>query len=139
MAMVFQRDTDLLGLAVQHYEAAVNLRSDAGWMVKNLGQAYAALGRWNDAAEAYQKGLARAPGDATLLNDIRIAWEHLGSYERAVESYRAAILANPYSGQAHNNLGQLLWKFGRLDEAIDEFRQAIGVQPVLAVAATIWD
>ena len=135
IAMVFQHDADLLRLAVQHYETAVSLQGDAAWMVRNLGQGYAAMGRWDDAVRTYEKALELLPRDAALLSDAGVAWEHLGRHDRAVESYHAAIAADSGFAQAHNNLGYLLWKMGHVDDAIAAFRQAIGEQPTLAVAA----
>jgi tetratricopeptide (TPR) repeat protein len=134
IAMVFQHDTDLLRLAVQQYETAVALRPDATWMVKNLAQAYGAMGRWNDAVDVYLKALEQTPRDPALLSDIGEAWERLGRRDRAVESYRAAVGENPQFGRAHNHLGSLLWKMGQLDEAIGAFRRAVGAQPDLAAA-----
>ncbi len=134
IAMVFQQDSDLLRLAIQHYETAVALKGDAAWMAKNLGQAYAAMGRWDDALERYQTALKHWSHDAALLSDAGIAWEHIGRQDRAADSYRAAVRVDPRYAQAHNNLGHLLWKMGRTDEAIGEFRQALGAQPDLAVA-----
>ncbi|MGH7230869.1 MAG: trypsin-like peptidase domain-containing protein [Nitrospiraceae bacterium] len=135
MAMVFQQDADLLRLALQHYETAVALRGKVPWMLKNLGQAYAAVGRWDDALDSYHKALEQTPSDAALLNDKGVAWERIGRPDRAAESYRAAVAVDPRFAQAHNNLGHLLWKMGQTEEAISEFRRAIGEQPDLAVAA----
>ncbi|HJU03606.1 MAG TPA: tetratricopeptide repeat-containing serine protease family protein, partial [Nitrospiraceae bacterium] len=134
IALVFQHDADLLRLAVQHYETAVSLNSESAWMARNLGQAYAALGRWDEALEHYQTALERGSHDAALLSDAGVAWEHTGRQDRAADSYRAAIRIDARYAQAHNNLGHLLWKMGRTDEAIAEFQQALGVQPDLAVA-----
>lgn len=135
IANVFQRDVDLLRLAVQHYETAVALKKDGAWMTKNLGQAYAAMERWDDALSAYMKAFDQTPNDASLLSDIGLAWEHIGRHERAAESYRAAVRLDPRSAQARNNLGRILWEMGRLDDAISEFRRALFAQPGMAVAA----
>jgi tetratricopeptide (TPR) repeat protein len=134
IAMVFQHDADLLHLAVQQYETAIALRPEATWIMKSLGQAYAAMERWNDAVEAYSKALEQTPHDAVLLSDIGDAWERLGRRDRALELYRTAVGENPQFGRAHNNLGTLLWKMGQLDEAIGAFRRAVGSQPDLAAA-----
>src|SRR5581483_2199302 len=64
IAGVLQQDTDLLNLAIYHYEAAAELRPDAPWITKNLGHAYAADGRWPEALEAYQRAAHAGRNDA---------------------------------------------------------------------------
>lgn len=135
IAMVLHNDSDLLHLAIGHYETAVALKPDAPWMARNLGLAYADDGQWPKALQAYMKGLESAPNDAALLNDAGLAWERTGNHEHAVESYRAALRADAQFGRAHNNLGQVLWKTGRREEAIHAFRAALDADPLLASAS----
>jgi Tfp pilus assembly protein PilF len=135
IALVLLQDADLLRLAVYHYESALSMNPDAIWMTRNLGQAYAALGQWNQALDLYLQGLTRTPHDTTLLNDAGVALERTGRKERAIEFYRAAVGTDPRSSSAHNKLGQALWDMGRLDEALAEFRQALDLDPQLGAAA----
>jgi Tfp pilus assembly protein PilF len=135
LAMVLQQDSDLLGLAVFHYQNAASLRPNAPWITRNLGLVSASLGRWDQALAAYQKALQQTPKDAALLSDTAIAWERTGNRERAIETYRAAIQANPRSELAHNNLGSMLLNMGRLDEAIQEFRAALSCDAASAMAS----
>ena len=135
IAMVLHDDTDLLKLAVHHYETALNLRPDAFWVTRNLARAYASLAQWDKAAESYEQALKHAPEDVALLTDAGLAWQKVGLSERAREAYRTALRLNPTSGRTHNNLGHLLWELGRLEEAIDEFRRALESEPTSALAA----
>jgi lipoprotein NlpI len=135
VATVLHGDSDLLHLAIGHYETAVKLKPDAPWMARNLGLAYADDGQWPKALQVFMKGLEFAPNDAALLNDAGLAWERTGDHEHAVESYRAALRADAEFGRAHNNLGQVLWKTGQREEAINEFRAALDADPLLASAS----
>ncbi|MBI4400890.1 MAG: serine protease [Nitrospirae bacterium] len=135
IAIVLHEDSDVINLALRHYEAAAALRPDAPWITRNLGLAYAGLGRWNRALEAYGKALELTPEDPTLLTDAGLAWQRTGRQEQAAECYRAAIRMNPRFWQAHNNLGTLLLEMGRSDDAIQEFRWALDGEPTSATAA----
>lgn len=135
MALVLHKDSDLLNLAVGHYKAAAAIRPAMNALDRNLGLAYGALGRWEEALQAYQKAAEQTPGDAMLLNDMGLAWQRTGQGERAADSYRAALRANPRFSLAHNNLGTLLWENGRLEDAILEYRQALEIDPTVPIVA----
>jgi tetratricopeptide (TPR) repeat protein len=135
IAMVLHNDSDLLHLAIFHYETAAKLKPDAPWIARNLGLAYADDGQWPRALPAYIRGLEFAPHDAGLLTDAGLAWERTGDHEHAVASYRAALQVDADFGRAHNNLGEILWKTGKQEEAITEFRAALETDPSLASAS----
>jgi lipoprotein NlpI len=135
IAMVLHNDSDLLHLAISHYETAAKLKPDASWIARNLGLAYADDGQWPRALQAYIKGLEFAPHDAGLLTDAGLAWERTGDHEQAIASYRAALQEDADFGRAHNNLGEILWKIGKQEEAITEFRAALETDRSFASAS----
>lgn len=135
IAGVLHEDSDILTLALRHYEAAATLSPDAPWIMRNLGLAHASLDRWEQALEAYQKALQLTPEDPMLLTDVGLAWQRMGRYEQAADCYRAALRVNPRFWEAHNNLGTVLLEAGREDEAIREFRLALDSKPTPATAA----
>ncbi|MGH7236804.1 MAG: tetratricopeptide repeat protein [Nitrospiraceae bacterium] len=135
IAMVLHEDSDVINLALRHYEAATALSPDAPWIIRNLGLAHASLGRWEQALEAYKRALELTPDDPELLTDAGLASQRIGRQEQAAESYRAAIRINPRFWQAHNNLGAMLLEMGRVDDAIREFRLALDSKPAPATAA----
>lgn len=135
IATVLHNDSDLLHLAIFHYEAAAQLNPNAPWIARNLGLAYADDGQWPRALQAYIKGLEFAPHDPELLTDAGLAWERTGDHEHAVASYRAALQVDADFGRAHNNLGEILWKTGKQEEAMTEFRAALDTDPTLASAS----
>ena len=135
IALVLHRDSDLLRLAVFHYETAARLKPEAPWIARNLGLAYADSGQWSHALQAYLRGLEFAPHDAELLADTGLAWERTGDPTHAVEAYRAALNVDSRLSRAHNNLGEALWKMGQHDDAITEFRAALDTDPSQASAS----
>ncbi|HEX3203833.1 MAG TPA: trypsin-like peptidase domain-containing protein [Nitrospiraceae bacterium] len=135
IALVLHYDSDLLRLAIYHYEAAAQLKPDTPWILHNLGLAYADDGQWQEALQAYTKGLEQTPADPALLNDAGLSWERMGRPKEAAEYYRAALHSDARFSRAHNNLGHLLWESGKTDEAIAEFRAALDADPTLASAS----
>ena len=135
IAGVLHEDSDIMTLALRHYEAAAALSPDAPWIMRNLGLAYAALGQWEPALGAYQKALQVTLGDPLLLTDAGLAWQRIGRPEQAADSYRAALRVDPRFWEAHNNLGTILLEMGREDEAIREFRLALDSTPAPPTAA----
>ncbi|WP_447978906.1 trypsin-like peptidase domain-containing protein [Candidatus Nitrospira bockiana] len=135
IASILHQDTDLLHLAIFHYETAATLNPNAPWIAHHLGLAYADNGQWPQALRAYLKGLDRSPKDPALLTDAGLAWERTGEADRALLSYRAALEIDGSNAKAHNHLGQLLWKMGKGEEAIAELRAALEADPTLASAS----
>lgn len=135
IAQVLHYDSDLLHLAIYHYETAAKLKPEVPWIARNLGLAHAADGQWLQALQAYLTGLQYNPNDPALLTETGVAWERTGDAERAVQAYRAAVRLDPTSGRAHNQLGHLLSQTGQTDEAIREFRAALDADPSLAAAS----
>ncbi len=135
MAVVLHGDADLLKLAIEHFLVAAEVRPDAPWITRHLGMAYASLGQWDKALQAYNKAMTLAPNDPDLLTEAAQAWQRAGRAEDAVTLYRAALRQSPDSTRTHINLGNLLWDLGRLEEAAQEFRQALVVDPTSGVAA----
>ena len=135
IALVLHNDSDLLKLAIYHYETASQFKPDAPWILHNLGLAYADDEQWQPALQVYTKGLGHSPTDPALLNDAGLVCERLGRHKEAADYYRAALRSDARFGRAHNNLGHLLWQSGKADEAITEFRAALEADPALASAS----
>jgi S1-C subfamily serine protease/lipoprotein NlpI len=135
IGIVLHNDSDLLRLAIYHYETAAQFKPDAPWILHNLGLAYADDEQWQQALQAYMKGLEQTPTDPALLNDAGLSCERLGRLKEAAEYYRSALQSDGRFSRAHNNLGHLLWQSGKTDEAIAEFRAALEVDPTLASAS----
>ena len=100
----------------------------------NLGSAFKALGRYEDAVASYRKALVIDPGSAAAHSNLGNALKALGRSEDAVASYRKALAIDPGSAAAHNNLGNALTELGQPRDAVASYREALAVRPDFAEA-----
>ncbi|OWK45070.1 High-affnity carbon uptake protein Hat/HatR [Fimbriiglobus ruber] len=101
----------------------------------NLGNAYAALGRVDDAIEHYRQNLAIAReigdrrGEGNALGNLGLAYAALGRVDDAIEHYRQQLVIareigdRRGEGNALGNLGLAYADLGRVDDAIEHYRQ----------------
>jgi len=78
-----------------------------------LGITYYALGRHEDAIQAYQQALALRPGDAAVHYNSGLAFQDLGRDEDAARAFRESFRLNPANHAASDALGVSL---GRLKQ-----------------------
>jgi Tfp pilus assembly protein PilF len=67
MATVLHQDRNLLDLAVQHYESALQLEPERPDVLRNLGLALAATGQTDRARVIYERAFAHTPSDPVFL------------------------------------------------------------------------
>ncbi len=108
--------------AIPAYQAALALRPrfPAAWV--NRGAALDRLGRYAEAAQAFDNALTQLPGDdpATLLNRAN-AQSGLGHAEQAIETYARLLEAEPDNAAAHCSRALLLLRLGRMEEGWREY------------------
>jgi tetratricopeptide (TPR) repeat protein len=100
----------------------------------NLANALAALSRFGEAAEAYNRAIGIKPDLAEACFGLGNALKAQGKLDEAVSAYRGAILSNSNYAAAYLNLGNALREQGLLDEAIAAYRQATLIRPDYANA-----
>lgn len=81
------------------------------------------------AITAFDRALALAPGNATILHGAALTLEDLGKPEQALERYGQAVAADPQQADAHHNRGLLLAKLGRLEEAVQSHSAYVAACP----------
>ena len=91
MAAVLHQDRDLLDLAIQHYESALQLEPERPDVLRNLGLAFAAKGETERARATYERAFAQTPSDPVLLKNMGELRSRLRDPQGAAELYRAAI------------------------------------------------
>lgn len=91
MAAVLHQDRDLLDLAIQHYQSALQLEPERPDVLRNLGLAFAAKGEVGRARATYEQAFAHTPSDPLLLKNMGELWHHMHDTQGAAELYRAAI------------------------------------------------
>ena len=124
MATVLHQDRDLLDLAIQHYESALQLEPDRPDVLRNLGLAFAAKGDMDRARTTYERAFALAPGDPVLLRNMGELRDRLRDPEGAADLYRAALRHDACLVSASLGLGTVLQAQGHREEARQVLRRA---------------
>lgn len=119
-------------LALKEYqqaEAALKkaTRLDAGnWKAQqSLGMLYADLGRYDDAIVSYRAALKSRPVEASILNNLGVAYYLKKDYGQSIEILERALqTARPEDRKRiYNNLGRAHARSGSYSRAVDAFRR----------------
>jgi tetratricopeptide (TPR) repeat protein len=90
--------------------------------------------RWDEAAAAFRKGLALAPGNAALHQRLGTALRMQGDHAAAEREFEAAVAADAAYFPAQYSLGVLHQAAGRHAEAIARFSAALAARPTYSEA-----
>ena len=82
-------------LAVEHFEAALDLEPAAYEVLNNLGGARFEQGRMDEAIAAYQRSLARRPRSPQARFNLGLAYERSGRTAEAIAAYEEASRLAP--------------------------------------------
>ena len=124
MAAVLHQDRDLLNLAIQHYESALQFEPERPDALRNLGLPLAAR-KWTDRARAtHERAFAQTPSDPVLLKNMGELNYLMRDTQGAAELYRAAIRQDAPLLSASLGLGTVLQAQGQVDEAKKVLRRA---------------
>ncbi len=112
-------------------EKLVRLKPDDASARVLLGNAYAEVGRAQEATICYQEALGLDPNcfDA-YLGIGKVQFDH-GAFSEAVASYEKALKIRPRSASAHLSLGLALSNAGRYEEAMQAFQRAKELDPTV--------
>jgi Tfp pilus assembly protein PilF len=124
MAAVLYQDGDLLDLAIQQYESALQLEPERPDVLRNLGLAFAARGETDRARATYERAFAQTPSDPVLLKNMGELRSRLRDPQGAAELYRAAIRQDACLVSASFGLSMVLQAQGQVDEAKEVLRRA---------------
>jgi len=99
----------------------------------NLGLAYEALNRNEDAVRAYRNAIAwqkddPAPSEQPLLN-LAILLQHRNQMPEAQQLLEQAAKIAPQDPRIHENLGQVYLHTDRVADAVKEFADAVRLEP----------
>ena len=101
------------------------VRPDDGRLQANLGAAYGAVQRFDQAVAAYERALALRHRDAGVLNNLGLALQGLGRREAALDTFRSAIELDPAADAALYNLARANIAVLRPAEAEADFRRLL--------------
>lgn len=115
-------------LKLKKYEASIAASSQAIKLMpsnaqtqNNLGEAYAALDRWDDARKAFERARSQNPTFAIAYVNLAGACRHLGDFQSAIVAGRESIRLLPRSGPAHYETGLSYIAAGNVEAAFDEY------------------
>jgi tetratricopeptide (TPR) repeat protein len=94
-----------------------------------LGNAYADVGRTQEAMASYQEALALDPNCFDAHLGIGKAYFNQGIYPEAIASYRLALKIRPHSADAELALGLALSNAGQYEEAMQALQKAKELDP----------
>jgi protein O-GlcNAc transferase len=95
----------------------------------NLGNAFKAQGKLQEAAASYAGALAQNPNHVGALFNLGLVLQMQGRLEEAAASYRRALSHRPDYAEAHGNLGNTLQAQGQLQEAVACYGRALHYRP----------
>jgi len=116
------------------WSVTVAQRPENARAYSNLGNAYKALGRHDDAARLYNEALKRDPNQAEAFNNLAAMDLEAGRVAAAVTACEAALRLNPNFADALSNLGSARSKLGQHAEALALLERAVRQKPTLAPA-----
>lgn len=94
-----------------------------------LGDAYADLGRYDQALEEYRKAVMLRPNFVDILTKIGTTLREKGDLDQAIEAFAKAKEAGPKYVPAYIHLGITYYTQGRQDLAIQEWKAAQKIDP----------
>jgi tetratricopeptide (TPR) repeat protein len=121
--------------AVEHFEKALQLKTDFPEAHNNLGAVLARTGRPGDAIEHFRQALRSRPDYVEARINLGAALVQTGRFPEAIRQYEQVLLLRPDDVGALYNMGNVLAQTNRLQEAIDLYKQALRLKPDYSQAA----
>ncbi len=115
--------------SVQYFQQALSLNAHHLLALDNLGNAYRALKRWDDARSVLERAIEVSPQDAEANYSLGMVFAQTDDTTKAYGYLQRALQARPVYPEALNNLGVLYLVMHRRDEAVASFEECIRVAP----------
>jgi Tfp pilus assembly protein PilF len=117
MTDVIRKDSDLLDMAIRHYESALLLESNRPDILHDLGRALASKGNVDDAWARYELALTLMPDDLELLTDAGDLRRQQREFDKAESFYRRALQRDRCYSRALLGFGSMMSERGDSQEA----------------------
>jgi tetratricopeptide (TPR) repeat protein/TolB-like protein/predicted Ser/Thr protein kinase len=100
------------------------------WAAHNsLAVFYLQEGRYDDAIGAYERGLAVAPANTTMLVNLAAGYWELGRLEEAIKRFERVLALRPDHAVARANLATLYYYSERFEEAAVIYGDEVRTRP----------
>jgi tetratricopeptide (TPR) repeat protein len=116
-------------LAIELLKRAVEADPQHKYAWNNLGLAYLATRRNNDAIAAFRKAVEVNPYDEYAYNNLGRAYWQERKYDEAAAAFHKQLEVNPLDKFAHANLGQMYTEWHKYDLAVSELEKAVSLSP----------
>lgn len=129
-------EAGLSALQAQNYRSASELlklvvelepKHKTAW--NDLGNAYLAQRRTDEAIPAFKKQIEINPFDEFAYNNLGRAWWDKRDYAQATDSFQKQIEVNPLDKFAHRNLGMMYLEEHKNRVALAELEKAASINP----------
>jgi tetratricopeptide (TPR) repeat protein/peroxiredoxin len=115
--------------SIPYFLEALKLNPRHLLSLDNLGNAYRAQKRWDDARTVLERAVDVAPQDPEANYSLGMVFAQTGDTPKAYEHLQRALQARPVYPEALNNLGVLYLVTQRRDQAVESFEKCIQVAP----------
>jgi len=127
------------GTAVTELSAALELEKpedpNRSIVLSRLGEAYESMGKWQEAADTYQKAITLKPDVAANYNNLGNDLAKVGKVDDARAAYQKYVDLNPTDAAlAWRNFGTVLYNSNRMKESIEPLQKATTLDPKNATA-----
>ena len=133
-AEAYRRGERDLAAALRDAGEASSLDPTAPQPIELLGDVSAAMGRYDQAVDHYDRYLQLDDRSTRVLYKVALAYVRQGQADRGIEPLRRAIGLDDRFAEAHYLLGLALRDRGNTDQALTELRRAIALDAALIPA-----
>lgn len=133
-AEAYRRGERDLAAALRDAGEASSLDPTAPQPIELLGDVSAAMGRYDQAIDHYDRYLQLDDRSTRVLYKVALAYVRQGQAVRGIEPLRRAIGLDDQFAEAHYLLGLALRGGGNNDQALTELRRAIAIDAALIPA-----
>ena len=121
--------SQLAAMILQHEQDLQKNPNDAeAWA--HLGNLYYDAHEPQKSVNAYERSLALAPGNTSVLVDCGVMYRELNQYDKALEYFSKALSIDPKHEIAHFNTGIVLYHdLKKTQEGLDAWRRLITLNP----------
>jgi len=116
-------------VALRHFTRAASLAPEVPMHQFNVGEINRALKRWQPAADAYRRVIAREPNGGRAHLALAECLLQLKDMAGAVASFRGALDAEPRNLGLHKHVAKTLERLGRISDAIACWQRAVAIDP----------